>query len=62
MLCLSRKLGEVIVIGEKIKIVVCEIDRGKVRLGISAPKNVPVDREEVCERLHGKSPHAKCGT
>lgn len=47
MLVLSRKLGEVIHIGDGIRIVVVDIDRGKIRLGIEAPKDVPVYREEL---------------
>lgn len=47
MLVLSRKLGEKIWIGDDICITVVDIDRGKIRLGIEAPKNVPVNREEL---------------
>ncbi|MBI1812579.1 carbon storage regulator [Candidatus Peregrinibacteria bacterium] len=47
MLVLSRKLGEKICIGENICITVVEIDRGKVRLGIEAPREVPVFRQEL---------------
>jgi carbon storage regulator len=47
MLVLSRKLGEKIYIGENICITVVDIDRGKIRLGIEAPRNVPVFRQEL---------------
>ena len=47
MLVLSRKLGEKIYIGEEICITVVDIDRGKIRLGISAPKDVKVYRSEL---------------
>jgi carbon storage regulator len=47
MLVLSRKKNESIVIGDTITIVVVEIRGDKVRLGIEAPKDVPVHREEV---------------
>ena len=47
MLVVSRKVGEKIVIGENIVVTVVEIDRGKIRLGIEAPKNVPVYRQEI---------------
>lgn len=50
MLVLSRKLGEKIFIGDTICITVVDIDRGKVRLGIGAPKDLPIYREEL--RLH----------
>ncbi len=54
MLVLSRKLGEKIYINGNISIEIVDIDRGKVRLGISAPKEVPIDREEVWEKRKDK--------
>ncbi len=54
MLVLSRKLGEKIVLSDGITVTVVQIERGKVRLGITAPKDVPVHREEVYEAIHGK--------
>jgi len=50
MLVLSRKVGEEIVIGDNVRIKVVAVDGGKVRIGIVAPKNVIVDRQEVHER------------
>ena len=47
MLVLSRKLGEKIYIGENICITVVDIDRGKIRLGIEAPRDVPIFRQEL---------------
>src|SRR5262249_35814655 len=47
MLVLSRKLGEKICIGDNISITIVDIDRGKVRLGIEAPRSVPVYRQEL---------------
>lgn len=47
MLVLSRKRGERIFIGEGICITVVEIDRNKVRIGIEAPKDVSIFREEL---------------
>ncbi len=47
MLVLSRKKNESIIIGDNIKIVVIEIRGDKVRLGIEAPKEIPVHRLEV---------------
>ena len=46
-LVLSRKPGESIIINNDITITVIEIDRGKVRLGIAAPRNVPILRSEI---------------
>lgn len=47
MLVLSRKLGEKIVIGDNIVITVVKIDRNQIRIGIEAPHEVPVYREEI---------------
>ena len=47
MLVLSRKLGEKIVIGENIVVTVVKIDRNQIRIGIEAPHEVPVYREEI---------------
>ncbi|HEX3314946.1 MAG TPA: carbon storage regulator CsrA [Gemmataceae bacterium] len=51
MLVLTRKVGESIVIGGGIRVTVTAIDGNKVRLGIEAPPEVRVDREEVARRL-----------
>jgi carbon storage regulator len=47
MLVLSRKLGEKIYISDNICITVVDIDRGKIRLGIEAPREVPIFRKEL---------------
>jgi len=54
MLVLSRKKNESIVINNDIIVTVVEIRGDKVRLGIVAPKEVPVHRQEVYEAIHGK--------
>ena len=51
MLVLSRKTDEKIIIGESITITVVAIGDGKVRLGIDAPKEVPVHRQEVYDAI-----------
>ena len=51
MLILSRKLNEQIVIGDQIVITVVAIRGGNVRLGIEAPHDVPVHRQEVYDAL-----------
>ena len=57
MLVLSRKKNESIVIGGNITVAVVEIRKDKVRLGIKAPKEVPVHRREVEEAIrHGDRP------
>ncbi len=59
MLVLSRKKNESIVIDNNITITVVEIRGDKVRLGIVAPKDVPVHRQEVFDAIHGKPASAE---
>ncbi len=56
MLVLSRKKNESIVIDNDITIVVVEIRGDKVRLGVEAPKEVPVHRREVYDAIHRNVP------
>ncbi len=49
MLCLSRKKNEQILIGQNITVEVLEIRGEKVRLGITAPTEISVDRKEIRE-------------
>ena len=58
MLVLSRKKNESIVINDDITIVVVEIRGDKVRLGVEAPKEVPVHRNEVYEAIRRNQPPA----
>jgi carbon storage regulator len=51
MLVLSRKLGETIVVNGDITVTVIEIGRGRVQLGICAPRETTIHREEVHRRI-----------
>ena len=51
MLVLSRKIGERILIGDKIAITVVKIGHGGVRIGVEAPPELAVVREELAEEL-----------
>lgn len=51
MLVLSRKIGEDVKIGNSITITVLSYDRGVVRLGIQAPKDVSVHRKEIYDKI-----------
>lgn len=51
MLVLSRNLDEKIMIGDSIVVMVVAIQGDKVRLGIEAPKDMPIHREEVYEAI-----------
>lgn len=50
MLVLSRKLGGKILIGDNITITVVDIDRGKIRIGIEAPRDVVILRAELASK------------
>ena len=54
MLVLSRKKGERILIGDNISIVVVEVKEGRVKLGIEAPKDTTVHRQEIYDMLKAK--------
>jgi carbon storage regulator len=64
MLVVTRKLGEKVYIGGDVCITVVDIDRGNIRLGIDAPRNVPVFRAGLLSRNQpdavGRCEH--CGT
>lgn len=51
MLILTRKKGEMIRINENIKIIISDIDGKNIKIGVEAPKDVNVYREEVYERI-----------
>jgi carbon storage regulator len=52
MLVLTRMIGESIMIGDDIEVVLLASDRSKVRLGIKAPQSVPVHRQEIYQAIH----------
>ena len=54
MLVLSRKLGEKIVIGDNIVVTVVKIDRNQIRIGIEAPHDISVYREEIAPTVTTK--------
>lgn len=51
MLILSRKMGESIHVGDSVTVTVLGVTRGQVKLGIDAPKELTVHREEVYRRI-----------
>ena len=51
MLVLSRQKDESIVIGDDVEITIVDVRGDKVRLGINAPKNIPVHRREVYDAI-----------
>jgi len=51
MLVVSRKVGERIIIGDDIVVTVVRVAQGTVRIGVEAPKDMPIVREEIQEPL-----------
>ncbi len=51
MLILTRRVGETIMIGDDVTVTILGVKGNQVRVGINAPKNVAVHREEIYERI-----------
>lgn len=51
MLILTRSKGQAIMIGDEVTITVLGVNGNQVKIGINAPKNVPVHREEIFEKI-----------
>lgn len=64
MLILTRRVNETLMIGDGITITVLGVKGGQVRLGINAPRDVAIHREEVLHRLsgEGEAKHAQKAT
>ncbi len=58
MLVLTRKTGEVIAIGDEIKVKLLEIKGGQIKLGIEAPSHITVHREEIFARIVAENKRA----
>lgn len=58
MLALSRKLGESIIINDNIEITVLDISRDQIKLGIKAPKSVPIHRKEIYLQIQEENKQA----
>ena len=55
MLILTRKVGETIVINDNIRVTVLSVNGNQIRLGVEAPEDVPVHRQEIHERIKAEA-------
>jgi len=51
MLVLSRKINQAIMIGDNVRLVIVAVERDQVKVGIEAPRDIPVHRSEVYEEI-----------
>lgn len=51
MLVLTRRIGESLMVGKEIKVTILNVKGNQVRLGIKAPKDIPVHREEIYRKI-----------
>ena len=61
MLILTRRAGETVMVGSDITITVLGVKGNQVRIGINAPKDVPVHREEIYERIQSEKSAQESG-
>ncbi|MGZ5346422.1 MAG: carbon storage regulator CsrA [Solirubrobacterales bacterium] len=59
MLVLTRKPGQSIMIGEDVEVQVLSVSGEKVRIGITAPRDLPIHRHEVYERIEDQAAHER---
>ena len=51
MLILTRRVGETLMVGDEVTVTVLGVKGNQVRIGVNAPKEVAVHREEICQRI-----------
>lgn len=60
MLILTRRKGETLVIGDDVKVRVLDVNGNQVRIGIDAPKDLPVHREEIYQKIQKEKNQGNC--
>lgn len=61
MLILTRRVGETVMIGDDVTVTVLGVKGNQVRVGVSAPKDIAVHREEIYERIKSEKDNASNG-
>lgn len=61
MLILTRRIGETLMVGDNVSITVLGVKGNQVRIGVNAPKDVSVHREEIYQRIQREKGHGEAG-